>query len=434
MGFFTQDQIADINRIAAKSKELASPAKKNMGKVSSINDQLNAMSANVLKYFEGSEAILITSKEELHDYITKAIESGYAGIDTETTGLDRIHDTIVGASLYYPGGVECYIPMKHLVPIFDEPYKNQLSYEDVGEEFQRLADSKIKLIFANADFDLSMIYKDLHVDLCSVCYYDVILAWRVLKEDERDNALKVLYTKYVLRGKGDPMKFSDFFTPQMFPYCKPEIAKLYAAHDAKITYELFRWQLPYATKGHPKCEKFHLDKLADLIWQVEMPLIRVCQTLHRTGMFVDKDVARKLMTRYKTKYDVELQKLSDLVDVELNKSTTIPAFGKKAFTRGKDFNPNSNQHVKYLLFTVMGLQKQEGVDGTGKEVLGDINLPVTNQILKVRSLDTLISTFVDKLPNSTTPDDRIHAEFKQIGASTGRFSSANPKQYWALVA
>ena len=111
MGFFTQDQIADINRIAAKSKELASPAKKNMGKVSSINDQLNAMSANVLKYFEGSEAILITSKEELHDYITKAIESGYAGIDTETTGLDRIHDTIVGASLYYPGGVECYIPM-----------------------------------------------------------------------------------------------------------------------------------------------------------------------------------------------------------------------------------------------------------------------------------------------------------------------------------
>jgi DNA polymerase-1 len=248
----------------------------------------------------------------------------------------------------------------------------------------------------------------------------------VLKEDERDNALKVLYTKYVLRGKGDPMKFSDFFTPQMFPYCKPEIAKLYAAHDAKITYELFTWQLPYATKGHPKCEKFHLDKLADLIWQVEIPLIRVCQTLHRTGMFVDKDVARKLMIRYKTKYDTELQKLSDLVDAELAKSTTVPAFGKKAFTRGKDFNPNSNPHVKYLLFTVMGLQKQEGVDGTGKEVLGDINLPVTNQILKVRSLDTLISTFVDKLPNSTTPDDRIHAEFKQIGASTGRFSSANP--------
>ena len=426
MGFWTEDQIEEVNRIAAKSKELATPTKKQSGKASSITDTLAEMSARVIEYFKDSEAILIQSKEELHDYVTRAIETGYAGIDTETTGLDRIKDTIVGASLYYPGGVECYIPIRHLVPIFDEPYKNQLSYEDVGEEFQRLADSNIKLIFANADFDLSMIYKDMHVDLCDVCYYDVILAWRCLKENEKDNALKVLYNKYVLRGKGDPMKFSDFFTPQMFPYCKPEVAKLYAANDAKITYELFKWQLPYATKGHPKCEKANLSKLADLIWQVEMPLIKVCQHLHRTGMFVDKDVARKLMIRYKNRYNKELEKLADIVDGELEKSKTIPTFGKKAFTTGKEFNPNSNTHVKYLLYVVMALDKPNGTDSTGKEVLGELNLPVTNQILKVRSLDTLISTFVDKLPKSTTPDSRIHAEFKSIGADTGRFSSRNP--------
>lgn len=426
MGFWTEDQIADVNRIAAKSKELVTSTKKQSGKASSITDILAEMSAKVIEYFKDSEAILIQSKEELHDYVTKAIESGYAGIDTETTGLDRVKDTIVGASLYYPGGVECYIPIRHLVPIFDEPYKNQLSYVDVGEEFQRLADSNIKLIFANADFDLSMIYKDMHIDLCDVCYYDVILAWRCLKENEKDNALKVLYNKYVLRGKGDPMKFSDFFTPQMFPYCKPEVAKLYAANDAKITYELFKWQLPYATKGHPKCEKANLDKLADLIWQVEMPLIKVCQHLHRTGMYVDKDVARKLMIRYKDRYNKELEKLAELVDAELEKSTTIPAFGKKAFITGKEFNPNSNPHVKYLLYVVMALDKPDGTDSTGKDVLNEINLPITNQILKVRSLDTLISTFVDKLPKSTTPDSRIHAEFKQLGADTGRMSSKNP--------
>ena len=170
MGFWTEDQIADVNAIASKSKELFASSKKQSGKASSVTESLNEMSARVIEYFKDSEAILIQSKEELHDYVTRAIESGYAGIDTETTGLDRIKDTIVGASLYYPGGVECYIPMKHLVPIFDEPYKNQLSYDEVGEEFQRLADSNIKLIFANADFDLSMIYKDMHVDLCDVCY------------------------------------------------------------------------------------------------------------------------------------------------------------------------------------------------------------------------------------------------------------------------
>lgn len=416
MGLWTQAQIEDVNRIAAKSKELVATPTKKSGKPSSINNDLNEMSEKVIEYFKDSEAILITNKQQLHDYITKAIESGYAGIDTETTGLDQIKDTIVGASLYYPGGVECYIPMRHLVPIFDEPYKNQLTYEEVGEEFQRLADSKIKLIFANANFDLSMIYKDLKVDLCDVCYYDVILAWRCMKEDEKDNSLKGLYNKYVLRGKGDPKKFADFFSPTMFPYCKPDVAKLYAANDAKITYELFRWQLPYATKGHPKCEKASLGKIADLLWNVELPLIKICQKLHRTGMFIDKDTAKILMVRYKEKYNAELSKLSNLVDAELQKSTTIPIYSKKAFLSGEEFNPNSNTQVKYLLYTVMNLPKPEGTDSTGKEVLNEFNLPVTNQILKVRSLDTLISTFVDKLPKATTPDDRIHAEFKQIGA------------------
>ena len=424
MGLFSSAQIDAINQVAAKSKELTAPVKSISRR--NINSELNEMSQAVLDYFPDSPAILIESVEQLHDYVTKAIESGYSGIDTETTGLDRIKDTIVGASLYYPGGVECYIPMKHLVPIFDEPYKGQLSYEDVGMEFQRLADSNIKLIFANADFDLAMIYKDLKVDLNDRCYYDVILAWRCLKENEPNNQLKVLYNKYVMRGKGDPKKFSDFFTPQMFPYCKPEVAKLYAANDAKITYDLFKWQLPYVTKDHPKCKKAHLEKIADLLWNVELPLIPVCQNLHRLGMYVDKTTASTLISRYKALREYQMSKLSAMVDDELDKSTTISVLGKKPFTSGSTFNPNSPPHVKYLLYTVMNLPQGKNGGSTDKNVLGELNLPITSQILKVRSIDVLINTFVDKLPNTTTSDNRIHARFNQIGAATGRLSSSEP--------
>ena len=424
MGLFSKAQLEQVNQIAAKSKELAAPAKSTGKK--NITAELNEMSQAVLDYFPDSPAILITTKEELHEYITKAIESGYAGIDTETTGLDRINDTIVGASLYYPGGVECYIPMKHLVPIFDEPYKNQLTYEEVGEEFQRLADSNIKLIFANADFDLAMIYKDLKVDLNDRCYYDVILAWRCLKENELDNALKVLYNKYVLRGKGDPKKFSDFFTPQMFPYCKPEVAKLYAANDAKITYELFKWQLPYVTKDNPKCKKAHLEKIADLIWNVEFPLISVCQNMHRLGVYVDKSTTPVLLERYTKRRSAEMDVLARMVDEELAKSTTISSLAKKPFTSGSTFNPKSPPHVKYLLYTVMNLPQGKNGGSTDKTVLTEMNLPITNQILKVRSFDVLINTFVDKMPKEVTSDSRIHAQFKQIGAGTGRFSSQSP--------
>ena len=187
------------------------------------------------------------------------------GIDTETTGTDVVHDTIVGASLYYPGGVECYIPCKHIVPIFDTPYKNQLTYEEVGQELQLFVNAGTKMIFANANFDIAVIYKDFKVDMIPVMYYDVIHAWRCLKENEKKNGLKELYAKYVLHGNGDPKKFSDFFNPKLFPFSRPEVAKLYAANDAKITYELFMWQLPYVTKSHPKCQKHHLEKIADLV-------------------------------------------------------------------------------------------------------------------------------------------------------------------------
>lgn len=424
MGLFSESQIAEINKVAAKSKELLDPPK--VMKSKSMSSDLAAMSQSVIDYFPDSSAILITDIDSLHDYITHCIESGCAGIDTETTGLDRIKDTIVGASLYYPGGVECYIPSRHLIPIFDEPYRGQLSYENIGEEFQRLADSDIKLIFANADFDLAMIYKDFKVDLNSVCYYDVILAWRCLKENEKDNSLKALYNKYVLKGKGDPKKFSDFFTPQMFPYCKPEVAKLYAANDAKITYELFKWQLPYITKDDPKCIKNHLEKIADIVWNVEFPLIKVCQNMHRTGVYLDKDIAKVLLGRYKKREIEESEKLAGMVDDIIEKYPRPSSATRPPFLRGSDFNPKSPPHVKYLLYTLMNLPKGKDGESTDKSVLHDMNLPVTEQILKVRGIGVLMSTFVEKLPNSTTPDSRIHATFKQIGAGTGRFSSESP--------
>lgn len=423
MKLFTASQIDQINKIAEKSKESLQPPKS--VNIKTINSDLNEMSQKVIDYFKDSKAILITDQESLHEYVTNCIECGYAGIDTETTGLDRVHDTIVGASLYYPGGVECYIPSKHLVPIFDTPYKDQLTYEQIQVEFQRFADSDIKLIFANADFDLAMIYKDIKVDLSDVCYYDVILAWRCMKENELHNDLKSLYNKYCLKGKGDPMKFKDFFSPKLFPYCKPEIAKLYAANDAKITFDLFQFQLPYITKSHPKCKKAHLEAIADLVWDVELPLIKVCQNMHRTGVYLDKNVSEALIKRYGNKYDDAMEELSSMVQEIIEKSDYSTAYNRP-FRTGKDFNPSSPKHVQYLLYTMMKINVGKDNAGTGKEILADINLPVTNQILKVRSLSVLINTFVKKLPNTTTSDSRIHAEFRQIGADTGRLSSAEP--------
>jgi len=420
MGLFSQDQMDQINAVAAKSKEVLKPIQVSKS-VTSTQHELNESTRMVLEYFKDSPAILITSVQELHDYVTKAIESGYCGIDTETTGLDRIHDTIVGCSLYYPGGVECYVPSNHIVPIFETPYKNQLTYEEVGRELQRFVDAKTRMIFANADFDLAMIYKDYKVDLIPVCYYDVILAWRCLKEDEPQNGLKQLYAKYVMGGKTDPKKFSDFFNPKLFPYSKPEVAKLYAANDAKITFDLFKWQLPYVVKSHPKCQKNHLEKIAELVWNIEFPMIRVCALMHRIGVYYDMSVRDTLKIRYDGKYLKENEKLTSMVQdiIDQADATTIQ---KSPFKVGKDFNEGSPKHVVYLLNDFLHCQVSSG----DKATLKNLNLPVTDQILKVRALGKLLNSFIDKLPDMVGSDGRIHSTFKSVGASTGRFSSSDP--------
>jgi len=421
MGLFSSAVTQKINSIAAKSNEQLKPVVATNSR--SMNDDLNRMMNQVMDYFKDSPAILITTKQELHDYVTKCIENGYAGIDTETTGLDRIKDWIVGASLYTPGLPECYIPMKHVTPLFDTLAKNQLTYEEVGEEFQRLVDNHVKLIFANADFDLAMIYKDLKVDLTDAFYYDVISAWRCLKENEMDNTLKGLYAKYPMHGKVDPKKFSDFFSPKLFPYCKPQVAALYAANDAKITYELFLWQLPFVTISHEKCKKNHLEKIANLIWNIEFPMVKVCAMLHRRGMYLDDTIAMQLHERYTTalhRDEAELarliQELIDTKDIAINRS--------RPFRTGADFNPNSNPHVKYLVEKLLG----KSVKSTGKEVLEELQDPAASQVLKVRGDVKLLGTYVDKMPRVLGSDHRVHSTLKSLGADTGRMSCIEGSQ------
>lgn len=423
VGLFSQSQLSEITAIAEKSRAVAEPAKQ-ATKTKSINAELNRISAEVEKYFQDSTSILITSLSQLHDYVTELIATGYCAIDTETTGLDRIRDYIVGASLYYPGGVECYIPIKHKVPIFEAPYADQLTYEEVASEFQRIVDAQVKTVWANADYDFAMIYKDLKVDFMPTLYFDVIHAWRVIKEDEPKKDLKHLYNKYVLKGGGNPKRFSDFFPPALFIYCKPEIAKLYAANDAVITFKLFEWQLPYLLVDEPKCKKHHFEKLAELYWNIELPMLKICQSMHRRGIYLDKFGASMLHKKYVPGIASEKQALQEAIQKEIDAHPAVTA--KRPFLNVVDFNPNSTPHVQWVVYDLLGLGADQKTRTTDKDVLSTFNHPVVKQILAYRSLVTLVSTFVEKLPNVVGPDHRIHCQFNSIGAATGRMSSSSP--------
>ena len=111
---------------------------------------------------------LITSDNEFIAYCKKAKEDGIVAIDTETTGLDSMLDTIVGVCMYSPSQKPMYAPINHISSITKEKLENQVSIEALKEGMKLL--SKCKIIFHNAYFDIMIIYQATGIML--VAYWD----------------------------------------------------------------------------------------------------------------------------------------------------------------------------------------------------------------------------------------------------------------------
>ena len=73
MGLFSPEQEAQINAVAAKSKEVLKPIQVSKS-ITSTQYEIEESTRKVLEYFKDSPAILITSVEQLHDYTAVEIQ------------------------------------------------------------------------------------------------------------------------------------------------------------------------------------------------------------------------------------------------------------------------------------------------------------------------------------------------------------------------
>ena len=101
-------------------------------------------------------------------------------------------------------------------------------------------------------------------------------------------------------------------------------------------------------------------------------------------------------------------------------------------TVGHEFNIGSPKQLGVVLFEEMELPKTRktkqgySTDAQALERLA-ADHPIVDQILKFREVSKLKSTYVDTLPALINPDTgRIHTEYNQAVAATGRLSSENP--------
>ena len=123
-----------------------------------LESKLRSIKENVLRILGvyKEQTICIYNREQLHEYISAAIENGIIAIDTETNNsLEPITCKLMGPCIYTPGQKNAYIPINHVDLHTRERLVNQLTEQDVYEEFSRLVDTKI--IMHNGKFDYKVI-------------------------------------------------------------------------------------------------------------------------------------------------------------------------------------------------------------------------------------------------------------------------------------
>lgn len=315
--------------------------------------------------------------------------------DTETTGLDALTAELVGIAFSYEKGKGFYVPfpenqdeaktlIQKLVPFFENE-----NIEKIGQNLKY----DLKIL---ANYGVSVKGK----------LFDTMIAHYLINPDMRHNMdiLSETYLKYSpksieeLIGKKGKNQKSMKDVPL-------EEVKEYAVEDADITFQL---------KEHfqPILEKVGTKKLFD---EIEIPLVEVLAAMEREGIRLDVDF---------------LNAMSKEMQVE------IDAFQAKIFEiAGETFNLASPKQLGDILFEKLkiGGPKQKktktGQYATGEEILSYLakDNEIVRYILEWRQLVKLQNTYVDALPNQVdAKTGRVHTDYMQTVAATGRLSSNNP--------
>ena len=157
--------------------------------------------------------------------------------------------------------------------------------------------------------------------------------------------------------------------------------------------------------------KFHQ---LNLYKNIEIPLLKTLALMETEGINLDVNF---------------LKILSKKTTEELNDITN------KIFElSGEDFNISSPKQLGEILFEKMKIsdkpkKTKTGQYSTSEEVLTELasKNDIVKLVLEYRSISKLLNTYIDSLPKQLHKStNRIHTEYVQTVASTGRLSSINP--------
>ena len=315
--------------------------------------------------------------------------------DTETTGIDALNAELVGMSFSFEKGKAFYVPFP----------ENQEEAQVLVDKFKPFFESEsIEKIGQNIKYDLKIL-SHYGVQIKGKLF-DTMIAHYLINPDMRHNmdVLSETYLKYSPKSIEDLIgkKGKNQLSMRQVPL---EDIKEYAAEDADITFQLKQNFSPILDKAETK-------KLFD---EIEIPLIPVLAAMELEGINLDVPFLKSM--------SVEMAKESAALEQKIYE------------TAGEKFNLASPKQLGDILFDKLkiGGAKQKktktGQYATGEEILSYLapENEIVRDILEWRQMVKLQSTYIDALPNQVdAKTGRVHTDYMQTVAATGRLSSNNP--------
>ncbi|AFL80466.1 DNA polymerase I [Aequorivita sublithincola DSM 14238] len=314
--------------------------------------------------------------------------------DTETTGLNPLEAELVGIAFSWEKGKGFYIPFP------ENREEAQQLLEEIRPFFE---DENIQKIGQNLKYDIKVLAK-YNISVKGKLF-DTMLAHYLINPDMRHNmdVLSETYLNYT------PVSITELIGKKgknQLNMRDVDVEKQteYAVEDADVTFQL---------KEHFEKElgEANTQKLFD---EIEVPLLRVLAAMELEGVNLDEDFLKGL--------SVDLDK--DILQLE-----------KHIYEEaGETFNIASPKQLGEILFEKLKLvdkpkKTKTGQYSTAEDVLSYLakDHKIIRDVLEYRGLAKLKSTYVDALPDQVEKSTgRVHTDYMQTVAATGRLSSNNP--------
>ena len=326
-------------------------------------------------------------------FLEQLLQQTSVCLDTETTGLDPLTAELVGIAFSWEKGKGFYVPFP----------ENRVAAQELINWLQPFFEAThIEKIGQNLKYDIKVLAKyNVHL---KGKLFDTMLAHYLINPDMRHNMdiLAETYLNYTpisiteLIGKKGKGQLSMRQVPL-------EQQTEYAVEDTDVTLQLKHY-------FEKELEDAGTRKLFD---EIEVPLLRVLGAMELEGINLDVPFLNSLSA----KLEEDISTLTSEIFAEA----------------GEEFNIGSPKQLGEILFDKMKLvekpkKTKTGQYSTAEDVLSYLakDHAIIQNVLDYRGLTKLKSTYVDALPTQVNIDNRVHTDYMQTVAATGRLSSNNP--------